>query len=595
MRDRSPLAAALVVVIILAVPFVVHAQTQIGDVFVGTCDGTPFNTQLNETDAFSPTGTFKLAFNGAHQNSCLTDMTFDSTDNLRVISALFGTTNWNLLRFNNSAQLQATQGPYTSPMSVVHDFSGNLYLAAGNIIKIATNGTASIFAVSGGARWASLLSDQHTLIYAALNGDVKSFDVSTMTQGADYAPDATAQIVRVLPDDSLLVDSNGAVGHWVPSCGSGSCLPYHIVFNYQIPANASGVALDPDGTSFWSINTFYDQVAGVGNGNVYHMDLDSGSLLGHFALPGLTNGRSYSGSIGVNGYLANTTVTAPSSLTFPATAIGTTSGGKTITFTNSGSVVLIASQFTVTGPFAIKTNQCANGAAPGGSCKVTLTLTPTQSGGNNGTFVMHDNAGTGSQTVTLSGIGKGVTSTTLSMGPNPAIYGQSVGLTAFVTTNGTATPTGTVTFLNGTKSIGSATLNSGIAQIATTKLPVGSLPISAKYNGNTVNLKSQSAVTTEVVTKATTTTTLASSHNPSVVGQSVKFTATVTSPTAKSFAGTVTFMDGATNLGTVTISGGGKAAVTTTTLARGPHNITATYSGTVNITGSSGTLTQTVN
>jgi hypothetical protein len=584
------------VVIFLSAPFVVHAQTQIGDVFVGTCDGTPFNTQLNETDAFSPTGTFKLAFNGAHQNSCLMDMTFDSADNPRVISALFGTTNWNLLTFNNSAQLLATQGPYSSPMSVVHDFSGNFYLANGNIIKVAANGTASSFAVSGGARWASLLSDQHTLIYAALNGDVKSFNLTTMTQGPDYAPDATAQIVRVLPDDTLLVDSNGAVGRWVPSCGSGSCLPYHLIENYQIPANASGVALDPDGTSFWSINAFYDQVAGVGHGNVYHMDIDSGSLLGHFALPGLTNGRSYSASIGIDGYLANTTVTAPASLTFPDTAIGATSGGKTATFTNSGSVVLIASQFTVTGPFAIKTNQCSQGAAPGVSCKVTLTFSPTQAGTANGSLVVHDNTATGAQTVTLSGNGKGATTTTFTAAPNPSIYGQTVTLQAHVSTNSSVTPTGKVMFVNGTRSVGSAVLNSsGIATLATTKLPVGTLSLVAKYAGDTANFKSQSTAVTQTVSKATTTTTVTSSHNPSTFAQSVKFTATVVSPTAKSFAGTVTFMAGTTNLGTVTISGGGKASVTTTALARGSHSITATYSGTVNITGSSGSLTQTVN
>ena len=58
--------------------------------------------------------------------------------------------------------------------------------------------------------------------------------------------------------------------------------------------------------------------------------------------------------------------------------------------------------------------------------------------------------------------------------------------------------------------------------------------------------------------------------------------------------GTVTFYDGATGLTTVFLSGG-VAKFTTSTLASGWHNITATYNGSGNFTGSSASLTQTVN
>lgn len=91
-----------------------------------------------------------------------------------------------------------------------------------------------------------------------------------------------------------------------------------------------------------------------------------------------------------------------------------------------------------------------------------------------------------------------------------------------------------------------------------------------------------------------TTTSLGSSLNPSVVGQSVTLTATVsgTAPT-----GTVQFSEGGVNMGApVALSGGGTATLVTSTLAQGSHSIIATYSGDASNTGSaSPALVQTVN
>lgn len=71
-------------------------------------------------------------------------------------------------------------------------------------------------------------------------------------------------------------------------------------------------------------------------------------------------------------------------------------------------------------------------------------------------------------------------------------------------------------------------------------------------------------------------------------------TARVTLPTTTP-TGTVTFMDGSTELGTGTLAKG-KASVSTSILSAGSHNITATYAGTANISGStSSVLVQTVN
>jgi hypothetical protein len=185
------------------------------------------------------------------------------------------------------------------------------------------------------------------------------------------------------------------------------------------------------------------------------------------------------------------------------------------------------------------------------------------------------------------------TTTNLTSSRSQSIYGQPVTLKATVQSNGPVAPTGTVLFLNGKASLPIATINKSVATLTTSLLPVGTLSLTATYRGDELSARSTSTAVSHIVTKATTVTAIQSSLNPSVQGQLVKFTATVTSPTAKP-TGTVTFMAGTTTLGTVAL-GGGKATLTTGTLPHGQTKITAVYAGTANISGSSASLTQTVN
>jgi Bacterial Ig-like domain (group 3)/Beta-propeller repeat len=77
-----------------------------------------------------------------------------------------------------------------------------------------------------------------------------------------------------------------------------------------------------------------------------------------------------------------------------------------------------------------------------------------------------------------------------------------------------------------------------------------------------------------------TTTLLSSSPNPSTVGQTVTFTATVTVPQGAGVAsGTIAFLEGTVALGMGTLNGDGLATFSTTALAAGDHIITAAYDG----------------
>ena len=94
-----------------------------------------------------------------------------------------------------------------------------------------------------------------------------------------------------------------------------------------------------------------------------------------------------------------------------------------------------------------------------------------------------------------------------------------------------------------------------------------------------------------------TTTAVGSSANPSLFGQSLTFTATVTSGSGGSGVptGTVTFKDGPTVRGTAPLAAG-TASLATATLSVGTHSITAVYAGDSDFASSTSTLlTQTVN
>ena len=180
------------------------------------------------------------------------------------------------------------------------------------------------------------------------------------------------------------------------------------------------------------------------------------------------------------------------------------------------------------------------------------------------------------------------TSTVVSASADPSVFGQSVTLTATVSalTPGSGTPTGSLTFWDGTTELGNSTLNgSGRGTFTTKTFSVGSHPITAIYGGDGNFTSSTSATLTQIVAQDATSTALSSSTNPSSYGQSVTLAASVSAaaPGGGTPTGSITFMDGSSTLGTVTLSSG-KATYKTGALAVGSQAITAVYGGDGNFT-----------
>jgi Big-like domain-containing protein len=183
------------------------------------------------------------------------------------------------------------------------------------------------------------------------------------------------------------------------------------------------------------------------------------------------------------------------------------------------------------------------------------------------------------------------TSTSVVSSLNPSNYGQTVTFTASVTSS-YGSPTGTVTFYDGASAIGSGGLSGGHATVAAA-LAGGVHSIKAVYAGAGTFAGSTSAVLTQTVHTAASSTLESSSANPAIFGNAVTFSAKVSS-SAGTPSGSVTFKDGVATLGVGTLSGG-TATYTTSTLAVGSHSITAVYGGNADFTGSTSVaLAQTI-
>lgn len=185
---------------------------------------------------------------------------------------------------------------------------------------------------------------------------------------------------------------------------------------------------------------------------------------------------------------------------------------------------------------------------------------------------------------------QGATSTTLSSSLNPAVYGQSVTFTATVApVSGTGAPTGTVTFKDGGTALGSSALNAGgVATFSISSLAAGVHSITAVYGGDANFSGSISPALSESLSKASSKTTLASSPNPSLVSQTVTFTATVTGQYGGTPTGTVALKWGTTLLGTAAVVNG-TATITYAFTTSGGRWLVASYSGDGNNLSSSST------
>jgi len=393
-----------------------------------------------------------------------------------------------------------------------------------------------------------------------------------------------------------------------PNCGSGSSTPttttasslpnpssfgQSVTFTSTTTSNAGtpmGTVTFTEGATVWASNVPVSN--GQASFNTTALAVGSHTITATFT--GATGWANSSGNAApqvVTGTATTTTASSspnPSvfgqSVTFTSTTSGAGTPTGTVTFTEGSTVW--ASNVTVNGSGQASFSTTALAV---GSHTITATFT-----GTNGWANSSGNAP--SQVVN-----KANTTTAVISSANPSVFSQPVKFTATVTATapGSGVPTGTVTFKNGSTTLGTGTLNgNGVATFTTSTLAVGSASITAAYGGSTSFNTSSSSTLTQTVNQDATTTTVTSSRNPSRHNQSVTFTATVVAnaPGTATPTGTVTFYDGTKNLHSGSLSGSGQATYTISNLSTGKHQITVVYGGSSSfLTSTSAVLVQTVN
>jgi hypothetical protein len=326
--------------------------------------------------------------------------------------------------------------------------------------------------------------------------------------------------------------------------------------------------------------------AGGGGGSGYITPSAVASYVG-------TGVGSGNGQVVITGYSGTTTTTSLVSSANPSQAGGQVTYTATVSPVPDGGTVM----FTDAGvPVSGCSTQSVNESTGVATCTVTFPSIGSHS------IEAHYSGDANFSVSSSSSLSQAVvaaasTSTALTSSANPSQASQQVTYTATVSP---VPDGGTVAFSDGGGAISGCTAQSvdtstGVATCSVTYPITGSHAIAALYSGDASFPASTSPTLTQVVNPTGTSLVLASSSNPSDLGQQVIYTATV-SPVPD--GGTVAFSDGAsviTGCSAQSVdTSTGEATCAVTYVSPGSHPISAAFSGDASYGPSSApTLTQT--
>ncbi|MHB1959876.1 MAG: FG-GAP-like repeat-containing protein [Acidobacteriaceae bacterium] len=345
------------------------------------------------------------------------------------------------------------------------------------------------------------------------------------------------------------------------------------------------VVVGDDGRPFFYTQILYGKGDGTfPTGNSLQMGLNSQSVtavdVNGDKRPDLllTTGTSYASlDVFTNQYSGKTISTLPATTTALSVSPNPAVAGQTVTFTAQVSASSGTTVPTGTVNFMNGSTQLGTGTLDS-SGAATYTTSSLSTGSYPITAVYSGDtnySGSTSSAVTLVVNAQPVaaaTTTTLATSAATVNAGQNVTFTATVAgpSGNTAVPTGTVTFLDGTSTLGTGTLNgSGVATYSTSTLSVGTHPITAQYSGDTNFAPSVSSAITETVNAAPTFTLAAQPSSLSVMPGSSGTVGLSVTP-VNGFNQTVSFAcsglpsEAACSFSPVTVTPNGTAASSTT-------------------------------
>jgi uncharacterized protein (TIGR03437 family) len=524
-------------------------------------DGAVWLQIFSATDNAANTAIARITTSGTS-----TEYVFDETDG--IVDMTVGPDGAIWLAEGDRIGRITTSGTYTHfligtyyPTGIAAGADGNLWFpgftaqGASVIGRITPAGVVTIFPFSGelpiyavkpitagpdGAIWFTIFANSGA--GAPAIGRISPAGVISTFNIPNSAYDLSESSIAASPDGGLWFTGNGAVGR-ITTNGTATVYPLNTsMFATYAGATGLGITAAPDGAMWFAV---------YGNNELGRVTIATPSPTISQIMPNTIAVNSPATPLRILGTALAGTASSPCSGS-PETV--TWSGtGLTISNASAGEidVTVPANLLTTAGNFTVAVSvQQINGTA----CQTLMT--------------------TGTVQVTAST--KTATATQLSASPNPAVAGQAVTLTATVTP---APASGTVTFYDGTTSLGVANVSAGAAGLSL-NFASGSHTLTAAYSGNSTFAASTSTAVTLPVTAAVTptTTTLTAVPASQTAGNPVTLTATVTPSTA---TGSVNFLDGTTQVGSAALSSG-VATLAISTLAVGSHTLIAAYGGDAN-------------
>jgi hypothetical protein len=538
-----------------------------------------------------------------------------------------------------TSNVPATSATLNSPEGIAVDAAGNLYIAdsgnntvrevsvaTGNITTIAGTG-AEGFSGDGGLATAAMLNEPYSIaldaagnLYIADSGNNRVREVFVSGPNA-----GKIQTIAGSANSGYLGDGGAATSAELYSPLGVACDPAGNVYiadarNYVIRkvSAATGVITTVAGDN--SISVYGDGKANFSYGNGQNGDNFSGGGIatgaGIYAPYAVAVDQA--GNLLIAEYfdhiIRKVTANAATLFFSPELWVNQVSSPEKQIVENDGNQPLsfsaVASDANAATDASSTSCNTTASLAVGAQCTVGAEFAPTSTANPlpnplAGNVQLTGNPADSPLNISVVGqaLGQNGAQVTLSSSQNPASYGQTVSLKVTVqqAPNSTqGTPTGTITytdlFQGATTTLGTATLNrQGSASLPINALAVGTHWITASYSGDTYySAASSNSLAQQIQEQVTVGLASSSPNDTSTLGTSVTFTATVAVSGGVAVSGSVSFYSGGTYLGLATVNGSGVATYTTATLPAGSNPITAGYTDSNNVSGTSAVLNQIV-
>jgi sugar lactone lactonase YvrE len=399
----------------------------------------------------------------------------------------------------------ATSAVLSLPSAVAVDASGNVYIADTNNQRIRKITGTTITTIAGAGEE----------LFAGDGGPATSAGldlpagIAVDSSGNVYIADRHNQRVRMIAaaDGTIsTIAGSGAASFSGDFSGDGSTATSATL------ARPSGVSVDAAG-NIYIADTDNQRIRQVGGGAIVTVaggDTQGFGGDGGAATSALLNqpkavAPDASGNL-VIADMFNQRIRAAGlpTLVFPSQASGIASTPQSATLANTGSASISISAVTFSGPFTSGPGGTCPAPpillAAGTNCTQNISFLPNAAGTAKGSVVF---SGTGvvPQTILLAGASvTSTTSMTLTSNAVTQLAGQPVTFTATVKPAGLGSPSGSVSFYDGSSLIGVAQMIAGgSASLTPTTLAAGKHSITAAYSGDPSFTGSSSAALLQLV------------------------------------------------------------------------------------------------